>query len=69
MQNAETVLHVLHECGRRALPCEELYRQLAGVIPSPGAQLFETPEAGTSRISATKIAARTRPASAMAWIA
>jgi group II intron reverse transcriptase/maturase len=28
MQNAETVLGVLRERGRRGLPCEELYRQL-----------------------------------------
>ena len=28
MQNAETVLAVLRERGRRGLPCEELYRQL-----------------------------------------
>jgi len=28
MQNAETVLNVLRERGRRGLPCEELYRQL-----------------------------------------
>src|SRR3978361_1397799 len=28
MQNAETVLDVLRERGRRGLPCDELYRQL-----------------------------------------
>jgi group II intron reverse transcriptase/maturase len=28
MQNAETVLNVLRDRGRRGLPCEELYRQL-----------------------------------------
>ncbi|MGH3899043.1 MAG: hypothetical protein ACRDTA_12505 [Pseudonocardiaceae bacterium] len=28
MQNAETVLGVLRERGRRGLPCTELYRQL-----------------------------------------
>jgi hypothetical protein len=28
MQNAETVLDVLRERGRRGLPCTELYRQL-----------------------------------------
>jgi hypothetical protein len=28
MQNAETVLNVLRERGRRDLPCTELYRQL-----------------------------------------
>jgi hypothetical protein len=28
MQNAETVLEVLRERGRRGLPCDELYRQL-----------------------------------------
>jgi hypothetical protein len=28
MQNAETVLGVLRERGRRGLPCEQLYRQL-----------------------------------------
>src|ERR1035441_5110167 len=28
MQNAETVLNVLRERGRRGLPCTELYRQL-----------------------------------------
>ena len=28
MQNAETVLGVLRERGRRGLPCEELYRQM-----------------------------------------
>ena len=28
MQNAETVLNVLRERGRRGLPCIELYRQL-----------------------------------------
>jgi retron-type reverse transcriptase len=28
MQNAETVLGVLRERGRRSLPCDELYRQL-----------------------------------------
>jgi retron-type reverse transcriptase len=28
MQNAETVLGVLRERGRKGLPCEELYRQL-----------------------------------------
>jgi hypothetical protein len=28
MQNAETVLGVLRERGRRGLPCNELYRQL-----------------------------------------
>jgi hypothetical protein len=28
MQNAETVLGVLRERGRRGLPCDELYRQL-----------------------------------------
>jgi retron-type reverse transcriptase len=28
MQNAETVLSVLRDRGRRGLPCEELYRQL-----------------------------------------
>jgi len=28
MQNAETVLAVLHERGRKGLPCDELYRQL-----------------------------------------
>ena len=28
MQNAETVLDVLRERGRRDLPCNELYRQL-----------------------------------------
>jgi hypothetical protein len=28
MQNAETVLDVLRERGRRGLPCNELYRQL-----------------------------------------
>ncbi len=28
MQNAETVLSVLRERGRRGLPCNELYRQL-----------------------------------------
>jgi hypothetical protein len=28
MQNAETVLGVLRERGRRGLPCDELYRQM-----------------------------------------
>ena len=28
MQNAETVLDVLRERGRKGLPCEELYRQM-----------------------------------------
>ena len=28
MQNAETVLEVLRERGRKGLPCDELYRQL-----------------------------------------
>ena len=28
MQNAETVLGVLRDRGRRHLPCQELYRQL-----------------------------------------
>ncbi len=28
MQDAETVLGVLRERGRRGLPCDELYRQL-----------------------------------------
>ena len=28
MQNAETVLDVLRDRGRRGLPCNELYRQL-----------------------------------------
>src|SRR5438128_10400846 len=28
MQDAETVLGILRERGRRGLPCEELYRQL-----------------------------------------
>ena len=28
MQNAETVLEVLRERGRRGLPCNELYRQM-----------------------------------------
>ena len=28
MQNAETVLGVLRERGRKGLPCRELYRQL-----------------------------------------
>ena len=28
MQNAETVLDVLHERGRKGLPCNELYRQM-----------------------------------------
>ena len=28
MQSAEVVLGVLHERGRRGLPCDELYRQL-----------------------------------------
>ena len=28
MQNAETVLDVLRERGRRGLPCDELYRQM-----------------------------------------
>ena len=28
MQDAETVLNVLRERGRRGLPCNELYRQL-----------------------------------------
>jgi hypothetical protein len=28
MQNAETVLGVLRERGRKGLPCDELYRQL-----------------------------------------
>src|SRR5713226_2330549 len=28
MQNAETVLEVLRERGRKGLPCEELYRQM-----------------------------------------
>ncbi len=28
MQNAETVLGVLRDRGRRGLPCDELYRQL-----------------------------------------
>lgn len=28
MQNADTVLAVLRERGRRGLPCDELYRQL-----------------------------------------
>ena len=28
MQNAETVLGILRERGRRGLPCDELYRQL-----------------------------------------
>jgi retron-type reverse transcriptase len=28
MQNAETVLGVLRERGRKGLPCEELYRQM-----------------------------------------
>ena len=28
MQDAETVLNVLRERGRRGLPCTELYRQL-----------------------------------------
>jgi hypothetical protein len=28
MQNAETVLGVLRERGRRGLPCNQLYRQL-----------------------------------------
>jgi hypothetical protein len=28
MQNAETVLGVLRERGRRGLPCDEMYRQL-----------------------------------------
>jgi hypothetical protein len=28
MQNAETVLSVLRERGRKDLPCDELYRQL-----------------------------------------
>ena len=31
MQNAETVLGVLRERGRRGLPCEELYRQMFNV--------------------------------------
>jgi hypothetical protein len=31
MQDAETVLGVLRERGRRGLPCEELYRQLYNV--------------------------------------
>ena len=28
MQNAETVLDVLRERGRKELPCDELYRQM-----------------------------------------
>ena len=28
MQNAETVLEVLRERGRKGLPCDELYRQM-----------------------------------------
>jgi hypothetical protein len=28
MQNAETVLGILRERGRKGLPCNELYRQL-----------------------------------------
>lgn len=28
MQNAETVLGILRERGKRGLPCDELYRQL-----------------------------------------
>jgi hypothetical protein len=28
MQSAETVLGVIRERGRRALPCDELYRQM-----------------------------------------
>ena len=28
MQDAETVLGILRERGRKGLPCEELYRQL-----------------------------------------
>ena len=28
MQNAETVLDVLHDRGRNGLPCDELYRQM-----------------------------------------
>ncbi len=28
MQNAETVLRVLRERGKRGLPCDELYRQM-----------------------------------------
>jgi hypothetical protein len=28
MQNAETVLDVLRERGRKGLPCDELYRQM-----------------------------------------
>jgi hypothetical protein len=31
MQDAETVLGVLRERGRRGLPCEELYRQMFNV--------------------------------------
>ena len=28
MQNAEKVLGVLHDCGQKGLPCNELYRQM-----------------------------------------
>ncbi len=28
MQDAETVLGVLHDRGRKGLPCDELYRQM-----------------------------------------
>jgi hypothetical protein len=35
MQNAETVLGVLRDRGRRGLPCDELYRQMFN------AQLFQ----------------------------
>ena len=31
MQNAETVLGVLRERGRKGLPCDELYRQMFNV--------------------------------------
>ena len=33
MQDAETVLGILRERGRKGLPCEELYRQLVAVQP------------------------------------
>ena len=35
MQDAETVLGVLRERGRKGLPCDELYRQMFNTQPVP----------------------------------
>src|SRR6266487_2094016 len=66
MQNAETVLHVIREHGRRGLPLERVYRQLfnphlflmayANLYGSSGAMTAGTTEETVDAMSMAKIA-------------